>query len=683
MRIINFGVLAGVLLAATFTGCRTHQRVPDYLPRAVVANQVGNAVVYDTNDPRNSTVQPVATGASPADLSRSGGQVEASGPQAGAVKRQTLYGQPDGVSVSDKGLREATILWAMPQEDVYRYRIERADSPNGPFVKIDELAPKKLQYRDKGTAEFPLKDDTPYYYQIVAILDRDGQESIPSKVVKAQTAPPPLAPMEVKAVASGSRAVTIIWQPSQSDGVTGYRVERAPAAGPGAFEVIGQVRVPSLVDGGTPASTLKDSTRYLYRVVTINRVNSESTVSQSAAVTTLPPPAVVQKVVTVSDEVRCVPLSWAPGPEQDIVRYDVYRARSAKGGFEKIGQVAGRTTVSYLDGGGNPGNLEDEAIYYYRVRAVNAVTSESADSEAVQAVTRGVPPEVVGVTAIGNHPREIPLSWAVNTDKTVRGYEIWRSEEGQDDWSQLSRISGRDTTNYLDRGELRTKPGLGQLKDATVYQYKVIAFNSANVKSSASMPAAARTKYRPVAPTGLTVTTNVPLSIRLSWNSNPEKDVSGYVVEWSDESDGSFRKLVTVTALREGKPSAKEMALSSGAVRYYRIKALDREGLESDWSVIGHGRAKPVPDAPVSLTAEQVGSNIRVTWKASAQPDVRRYKVWSKKFFGWELISALEQTSYLFEFTELSKPMTIAVSAVDQDELESEKSESIEIKPGI
>ena len=643
MRIIYFGVFAGGLLAATFTGCRTHERVPDSLSRAAM------------------------------DLES----------QAGARKLQTRDGQPRGISVSDKGLREATLIWAMPQEDVYRYRIERSVSANGPFEKIKEVAPRKLQYRDKGTSEFPLKDDTSYYYQIVAILDRDGQESIPSKVVKAHTAPPPLAPREVKAVASGSRATTVIWQPSPSDGVTEYRIERAPAARPGAFEVIGQVRVPLLLDGGTPESTLKDSTRYLYRVITLNRVNSESPASPSAAVTTLPPPEVVQKVATVSEGVRCVPLSWAPSPEQDIVRYDVYRGRSAKGGFEKIGQSAGRTAVSYLDGGGNPGNLEDEATYYYRIRAVNAVTAESADCEAVMAVTRSVPPDVVGVIATGNHPREIPLSWAVNADKAVRGYEIWRSEEGLDDWIQLSRISGRDTTNYLDRGELRTGPGLGQLKDATVYHYKVIAFNSANVKSSASTPVAAKTKFRPVAPTGLTVTTNMPLSIRLSWNPNPEKDLAGYGVECSDESDGSFRKWVTVTALRDGKPSAKEMALSSGAVRYYRIRAVDREGLESDWSVIGHGRAKPVPDAPVTLTVEQVESNVRVTWKASVQPDVRRYKVWSKKFFGWKLISVLEQTSYLFEFTELSKPMTIAVSAVDRDELESKKSESIEIRPGI
>ena len=57
--------------------------------------------------------------------------------------------------------------------------------------------------------------------------------------------------------------------------------------------------------------------------------------------------------------------------------------------------------------------------------------------------------------------------------------------------------------------------------------------------------------------------------------------------------------------------------------------------------------------------------------------------MWRKKFIGWDLISTTDQTNYLFEFTELSKPMKIAVSAVDQDELESEKTEIVEIKPGL
>lgn len=646
--------ISGFFSVLWLAGCQTGERVPSYLPSEVVANQNGSVV---------ATTQATTL-------------------QGGGAGRQ-YYGQPDGVSVSDKGLREATLIWAPTQDDVYRYRIERAETQAGPFSKVTELSPGKLQFRDSGTLDAPLKDDTTYYYRIVALITREGPESVPSRIVQTHTAPPPVPPLEVKATATGSREVTVSWASSTSDGVTQYRVERTPATSPGQYEKVGQTRASPWVDGGTPESTLKDSALYRYRVITINRVSSESAPSQVSEVKTLPPPAVVQKVAAVSDEVRCVPLSWAPSPEQDVVRYDVYRARAAEGPFEKIGAVQRRESVAYLDGGANPGDLEDEASYFYRVRAVNAVTSESADSEVARGVTRGIPPEVEAVSLVGNRPREMPISWLPDSDKAVQGYEIWRSEEGSDDWVQLVRLAGREVTNYLDRGEIKPRAGLGQLKDATVYLYKVIAFNKANVRSSASAPVSARTKYRPVAPSGLQLTTNMPLAIRLEWKANPERDIAYYVVECSDSEAGSFRKLVTVQAERDGGLSAREMALNSGVVRYYRVKAMDKEGLESDWSAVGRGCAKPVPDAPLEIKAEPVGTNVRVVWKAPPQPDVRRYKVWRKKFIGWELISATEQTNYLFEFTDLSKQMTIAVSAVDKDELESDKSESLEIKPGL
>ncbi len=687
----------GLVLILVLAGCRTRQRVPDYLPREVVANQVGHAVVYEMGDPRRTPgaiVQPVHPTAeirtnpvTPPPTAPVTGEVMAPVGKGGPVTpanplRRTLYGQPDGVLVTDKGLREATVSWKEPADEVYRYRIERSESPDGPFVKLAEVSPRKKQYRDRGTDEVPLKDSTSYYYQIVALLDREGPESIPSKVVKAVTAPPPSIPAGVKATAPSSRAVKVVWAPSPSEGVTLYRVERASAMS-GPFEKVGVTRSPTLTDGGTAASTLKDSTRYYYRVITLNRVDAESQPSDPVEVLTLPPPAPVQKVMATGDEVRCVPLSWVPSPEPDVVRYDVYRARSAAGSFQKIGSVAGRMVVTYLDGGANPGDLEDEASYFYRIRAVNAVTAEGGDSVTVSATTRGIPAEVGSVTAAAGRPREVPVTWVASPDKAVVGYEVWRAEEGSEEWLQVGRVIGRHVTSYLDRGEIKPKPGLGLLKDATVYLYKVIAFNQGNVRSSASSAASARTKSRPATPAGLLATTNSPLGIKLTWKANPEKDISDYVVEAADEADGSFRKLVTVVASKADGLSALEMALESGATRFYRVKALDKEGLESDWSAPVPGRAKPVPGMPVSVVAQPVGTNVRLVWQAPAQPDIRRYKVWRKKFLGWELISTTEQTNYLFEFTELSKPMTVAVSAVDQDELESEKSDSLEIKPGM
>jgi len=159
-----------------------------------------------------------------------------------------------------------------------------------------------------------------------------------------------------------------------------------------------------------------------------------------------------------------------------------------------------------MDGGKNPGTLEDEGTYYYRVRAVNAVTAESQDSETVSALTRAVPPEVKHIVAVSDRPREVPLSWDLPKDESVIGYEIWRATGDEDDWVQVVRLNSREVLSYLDRGGRKNRTELGLLKDGTVYQYKLIAFNTGNVRSSASAPVQAKTKVIPVPPTELQAT---------------------------------------------------------------------------------------------------------------------------------------------------------------------------------
>ena len=171
-------------------GCRTRERIPDYLPREVVANQVGNAVVYQINDPRArevraATPQPVpAPVVVPGPVSQVSPPLVSGGPSStspvvtltetpridGTTPRQTLYGQPEGVAVSGMGLREVTLTWKTPTDEVYRYRIERAEAPDGPYVKIEDVAPKKLSYKDTGARTLPLKDNTAYYYRLIALL---------------------------------------------------------------------------------------------------------------------------------------------------------------------------------------------------------------------------------------------------------------------------------------------------------------------------------------------------------------------------------------------------------------------------------------------------------------------------------------------------------------------------------
>ncbi|MEI6149207.1 MAG: hypothetical protein WCS01_08950, partial [bacterium] len=169
---------------------------------------------------------------------------------------------------------------------------------------------------------------------------------------------------------------------------------------------------------------------------------------------------------------------------------------------------------------------------------------------------------------------------------------------------------------------------------------------------------------------------------RLSWKPNAENDISEYVVECSDDPTEDFRKLTTVVHAKDIELVAIQRALPSGVFRFYRVKAIDKDGLESDWCRLQRGRAKTIPGKPGSVAAQLQGASVRVTWTAPVQTDVRRYRIWRKKFISWEPVSITDQTNYLFELNAASKSMTIAITAVDQDELESDKSEPVEIKSG-
>lgn len=591
------------------------------------------------------------------------------------------HGKPEGVSVTANGLRSAVLSWSQPIEQVFRYRVERAELLEGPYVWVADVSPDRLTYTDGLAPETRLKDSATYYYRLSALIDKTGVASEPTPPVKTVTAPPPVPPASVKAEATGSRAVTVSWPLSASEGVTTYRVERTPVEQPDAYAKVGEVREPTFVDGGTPASTLKDSSAYFYRVVSVNRVASESVPSAPVKVLTLPPPAAPLKPAAVSDEVRCVPLTWQASPESDVIRYDIYQARAAEGPFVKIGEVTGRTVTQYTDGGGNPGSLEDEGTYFYRVRAVNGVTAESADSETVRALTRAVPPEVQQVTTVSARPREVPVSWVASPDTAVVGYEVWRSTAGADDWAQIARLSRRDITSFLDRGGEKDNTQLGLLTDGTEYQYKVIAFNTGSVRSSASGSVLAKTKVIPVPPAGLVVTTNLALAVRLTWKPNPERDVNGYLIESSKRPEDGFRKLAVVHADGGAALTTDELDLAPAQIRYYRVKALDKEGLESAWSEVAEGRSKALPDAPEALAAQPDGGAIRLTWQPSKQADVTQYKVWIKKMFGWDLVASTDAPEYRLELADRTKAVSVAVSAVDKDKQESGKSAALKVDP--
>lgn len=587
---------------------------------------------------------------------------------------------PAAFTISDLGLREATLQWTPPPDRSVQYRVERAESPDGPFVPITTLPASRGSYADAGAKGDPLKDAAVYYYRLVAI-GRDGQESGPTAAQESMTAPPPNPPVDLTAEAPAARAVSLAWNPPACEGIEKYLVERAHAADE-VFSQVGDVSEPSFSEGGTAASPLKDSTAYLYRVRAVNRVGAIGEASAPVEITTRPPPAAPQGLAAESLQVRCVPLSWEAHPEDDVVRYDVYRADSDAGVFAFIGSASGLTHTAYLDGGRDPGDLEDDRAYFYCIRAMNAVTAESDDSEVVMATTRPLPPVVEGLAAATGLPRRVELTWAVSLDDKVIGYDIERTASEAAP-ILIARVPGRESSAYVDSGDETSRFMRSSVKtplqDGTSYAYRLRAVNTAEATSEWCEPAEATTKIIPETPKGLKASEGRARVIGLVWSANREKDVAEYVVETSSLPDRNFTEAARVSI--DETRGFKQEALPPGLTRHYRVKAIDVDGLESEWSEPVAGSTKPLPDAPADLEVEWKSDGAFLRWSAPTQKDIASYRILNKKLFGQEDVASCAKAEYFFPIESLAQKKVLIVIAIDQDGLESAASGALEVRP--
>ena len=575
---------------------------------------------------------------------------------------------PSGVSVSDLGMREATVAWDVPSLSV-RYRIERAASAEGPFATVGEVAASAGRYTDRDG----LRDGTTYYYRLRTINSK-GQTSDPSEVVETMTAPPPDPPREVAARAPSSRCILLEWVPPRSEGIREYRVERAEGES-GAWRQLATTAATMYTDGETAAGDIADSTLYRYRVFAVNRLGAESEASRTASVVSAPPPAPVPGFAGTADEVRCVPLSWEQPAEPDIAGYEIERADSPGDAFVRILHSATPGTTRFLDGGRDPGTLADGHEYRYRIRSYNKVGAYGTWTEPVAVRTRRPPPPPAGVLASQGLPRSSLVTWKESPDAKVTGYEIERTEEGSEAWRSAGQVAGRGNTSLSDRAGAPESAPTGRLKDGTAYLWRVRAVNTAGAKSDWSEPARAVTKPAPAAPSGVETTKRVAKGVKIRWKPNPEPDIAEYVVEGRSPNGWSTS---WKTVARGPECLVSDTGLDDGEERIYRVKAIDTDTHESAWSEEVHGTARPIPDPPRALQAERTDGGVAVSFDPP-RAGMSAFKVYRKKFIGEELLATVEEPRAVIAAPPPGDSFDVFVTAIDECGLESKPSERFTI----
>ena len=218
---------------------------------------------------------------------------------------------------------------------------------------------------------------------------------------------------------------------------------------------------------------------------------------------------------------------------------------------------------------------------------------------------------------------EVEITWAGSTDPDLAGYSLYRSLDAEPSSDLLTDLlQGNIQGNtYLD-----TAVTVGQQ-----YFYWVVAIDSAGNYSSrsafGSVLVISSDTIAPQQPVGLVAEIIEADRITLSWDANPEPDISGYMIARGLSVDFDFESEVideyvnSVTYL--------DTLLSDETTYYYKIKAVDLSGNQSVASEVLQvttldGTPPALPDT-VLLTATT--DAIEVSWSTSSSADVAGYNL--------------------------------------------------------
>ncbi|WP_299546816.1 hypothetical protein [uncultured Helicobacter sp.] len=360
-------------------------------------------------------------------------------------------------------------------------------------------------------------------------------------------------PSDIRAL-SDVNTIAFEWKLVQDPSVMGYYIYRKEA-NQTDFKKIATLE--SRFNTHYADNDLKAGTTYIYHFTTFDKDHNVSSYSPAVSATTLSIAAVTY-AEAISNYPRKVKIIWSPHQDPRVVGYIVQR-KDKNGEWKEVGNIKSRLLVEFLDT-----KLEDETTYTYQVLAYNAKNSLSIPSSPVSATTKPKPVPITGFQATLDKPKQITLSWDLHPNQEVVSYKILRSSFISSLFSTIATIPS-NTNIYQDVIN----------KDGERYQYKIIATDKDGIDSLESSPITGATLAIPSAPS-ITYARIENGSVVLRWTPTDDR-AKEYIVYKKDS-------LFFGETLRYNKVLTAEFIdreIKAGEKYYYRVSAIDENGLES------------------------------------------------------------------------------------------------------
>jgi hypothetical protein len=270
---------------------------------------------------------------------------------------------------------QVTLTWTDVANET-RYEVHRSTTSG--FTPSDA---NRIATPTAGTTTYQDMNVPPgTYYYVVRACNVAGC-SVPSNQVSATVAETaPAAPTSLVASAASATQINLSWA-DNSNNETEFRIERKTGSG-GTYAQI------AIVGAGVTTyqnTGLSSGTTYFYRVRACNAVGCSSFSNEDSAATqqsapNAPTNLTASTVSTGAPSARGIVLEWMDNATNET-RYEVYRSTTT--GFvpadtNRIASALPANTTTYLDNTG----LTTGTVYYYRVRACNAVGCSGSSNQA-------------------------------------------------------------------------------------------------------------------------------------------------------------------------------------------------------------------------------------------------------------------------------------------------------------
>jgi len=522
-----------------------------------------------------------------------------------ATTDAALPGAPTDLSATAVDSMQINLTWNPPDDDggspITGYRIEMSPNGNSGWSDLEaNTGSNATSYSDTT-----LSPNTTRHYRVSAINDAgDGPASNVASATTSGTVPG--RPVNLTAEAQDTAQIDLRWRAPDDDGgsaIIGYRIEVSDDA----RSWVDLERSTGNAETEYSHTNLSPgSTRY-YRVSAINSVGTGGP-SRLASATTLDVPGPPRDLRATPNGQTQIDLEWN-GPAEDggapVEGYRIDVSRNGGASWSVLEANTQSTSTTYPHTGLGAGDTR-----HYRVFAINEWGRGGSSNVAHATTDATAPGPPRNLVADANGQTRIDLDWDPPDDdggSAVTGYRIEVSPNGVT-WSDLVRNTGRNTTRYAHTG----------LDPGTTRHYRVSGINSVGTGEPSNVDSATTAPTVPGAPTGLSAVANGTSQIDLEWDAPGDDggaDVTGYRVEFAEESSGPWRVLRSDTQSDDTEYS--HTGLNPGTTRHYRVAAINAAGTGDPSEVASATTDPTIPDPPTGLAAAADGqTRIRLSWTA-------------------------------------------------------------------